>query len=204
MSAPGSSGKRFSAVSHFASSWWFHEPKACIVRCWRLCLGPHLSRNFLTGRSFWPIPQPYDGASPQLCKKTESTFSAWPLGPLVLCLHMTMSEDTQPRTQRVARSERMTTSCGECRRRKQKVSLHYIRNCFLRNSHSPPTFILYTAADVQRQCNQGQPCSNCARRFPQPVCEYRTTSNRYVTRRRDVWIVEGPETMRGCGLMWEP
>lgn len=23
------------------------------------------------------------------------------------------------------------------------------------------------------QCNQGQPCSNCARRFPQPVCEYR-------------------------------
>lgn len=29
------------------------------------------------------------------------------------------------------------------------------------------------------QCNQGQPCSNCARRFPPPVCEYKP-SNRCV------------------------
>ncbi|KAL8404635.1 hypothetical protein RB594_009479 [Gaeumannomyces avenae] len=39
------------------------------------------------------------------------------------------------------KSERSTTSCGECRRRKQK-------------------------------CNQGQPCSNCKRRFPEPICDY--------------------------------
>ncbi|KAL2264901.1 hypothetical protein VTJ83DRAFT_7411 [Remersonia thermophila] len=43
---------------------------------------------------------------------------------------------------RPPRAERKTTSCGECRRRKQK-------------------------------CDQRQPCSNCARRFPQPACEYR-------------------------------
>ncbi|KAK4230276.1 hypothetical protein QBC38DRAFT_507611 [Podospora fimiseda] len=43
------------------------------------------------------------------------------------------------------RAERLTTSCGECRRRKQK-------------------------------CNQGQPCSNCARRYPQPACEYKPSS----------------------------
>ncbi|KAL2128387.1 hypothetical protein VTI74DRAFT_9257 [Chaetomium olivicolor] len=48
---------------------------------------------------------------------------------------------------RAPRAERTTTSCGECRRRKQK-------------------------------CNQGQPCSNCARRFPQPVCEYKTSNRR--------------------------
>ncbi|KAK3934849.1 hypothetical protein QBC46DRAFT_398800 [Diplogelasinospora grovesii] len=40
-----------------------------------------------------------------------------------------------------ARGNRSTTSCSECRRRKQK-------------------------------CNQDQPCSNCKRRFPEPVCEY--------------------------------
>ncbi|KLU85429.1 hypothetical protein MAPG_04455 [Magnaporthiopsis poae ATCC 64411] len=39
------------------------------------------------------------------------------------------------------KTERSTTSCGECRRRKQK-------------------------------CNQGQPCSNCQRRFPEPICDY--------------------------------
>ncbi|KAL8367067.1 hypothetical protein RB595_007990 [Gaeumannomyces hyphopodioides] len=39
------------------------------------------------------------------------------------------------------KTERSTTSCGECRRRKQK-------------------------------CNQGQPCSNCKRRFPEPICDY--------------------------------
>ncbi|KAM7184222.1 oleate activated transcription factor 3 [Rhypophila sp. PSN 637] len=44
---------------------------------------------------------------------------------------------------RPSRAERTTTSCGECRRRKQK-------------------------------CNQGQPCSNCARRFPPPPCEYKS------------------------------
>ncbi|KAK2001588.1 hypothetical protein LX36DRAFT_339752 [Colletotrichum falcatum] len=42
----------------------------------------------------------------------------------------------------MARAERTTTSCGECRRRKQK-------------------------------CDQEQPCGNCLRRFPVPVCEYR-------------------------------
>ncbi|KAH6631167.1 hypothetical protein B0J18DRAFT_122439 [Chaetomium sp. MPI-SDFR-AT-0129] len=60
----------------------------------------------------------------------------------------TTSEPMQPATTATApasaaasrppRAERTTTSCGECRRRKQK-------------------------------CNQGQPCSNCARRFPQPA-----------------------------------
>ncbi|KAK0614029.1 hypothetical protein B0T14DRAFT_293150 [Immersiella caudata] len=54
-----------------------------------------------------------------------------------------MSEAMQYSSQRPSRAERTTTSCGECRRRKQK-------------------------------CNQGQPCSNCARRFPQPPCEYKS------------------------------
>lgn len=40
------------------------------------------------------------------------------------------------------RAERQTSSCTECRRRKQK-------------------------------CSQGQPCTNCVRRFPQPICEYK-------------------------------
>ncbi|KXX74417.1 Oleate activated transcription factor 3 [Madurella mycetomatis] len=53
-----------------------------------------------------------------------------------------MSEPMQAPVSRPPRVERTTTSCGECRRRKQK-------------------------------CNQGQPCSNCARRFPQPLCEYK-------------------------------
>lgn len=29
------------------------------------------------------------------------------------------------------------------------------------------------------QCNQGQPCSNCARRFPPPMCEYMTNAHRF-------------------------
>ncbi|KAK3941271.1 oleate activated transcription factor 3 [Diplogelasinospora grovesii] len=52
-----------------------------------------------------------------------------------------------PGGSRPSRGERTTTSCTECRRRKQK-------------------------------CNQGHPCSNCARRFPQPICEYRSKSSR--------------------------
>jgi hypothetical protein len=32
-----------------------------------------------------------------------------------------------------------------------------------------------------RQCNQGQPCSNCARRFPQPACEYKQPRHRCVS-----------------------
>ncbi|KAF7563212.1 hypothetical protein G7046_g928 [Stylonectria norvegica] len=43
------------------------------------------------------------------------------------------------------RAERQTSSCTECRRRKQK-------------------------------CSQGQPCTNCVRRFPQPPCEYKSKS----------------------------
>ncbi|KAF4984960.1 hypothetical protein FDECE_16944 [Fusarium decemcellulare] len=43
------------------------------------------------------------------------------------------------------RAERQTSSCTECRRRKQK-------------------------------CSQGQPCTNCLRRFPQPICEYKVKS----------------------------
>ncbi|KAK4201592.1 hypothetical protein QBC40DRAFT_171071 [Triangularia verruculosa] len=59
-----------------------------------------------------------------------------------------MSDPTQnPVPPRPSRAERTTTSCGECRRRKQR-------------------------------CNQGQPCNNCARRYPQPVCEYRPNSRR--------------------------
>ncbi|KAL1840436.1 hypothetical protein VTJ49DRAFT_474 [Mycothermus thermophilus] len=54
-----------------------------------------------------------------------------------------MSDQMQGPVSRPPRAERTTTSCGECRRRKQK-------------------------------CDQRQPCSNCARRFPQPACEYRT------------------------------
>ncbi|KAM5353637.1 hypothetical protein ACJ41O_000287 [Fusarium nematophilum] len=45
------------------------------------------------------------------------------------------------------RSERQTSSCTECRRRKQK-------------------------------CSQGQPCTNCLRRFPQPICEYKVKSSK--------------------------
>lgn len=29
-----------------------------------------------------------------------------------------------------------------------------------------------------QQCNQAQPCGNCARRYPPPVCEYKTTNQR--------------------------
>lgn len=45
------------------------------------------------------------------------------------------------------RVERQTSSCTECRRRKQK-------------------------------CSQGQPCTNCVRRFPQPICEYQVKAPR--------------------------
>ncbi|KAK0670581.1 hypothetical protein QBC41DRAFT_221525 [Cercophora samala] len=59
-----------------------------------------------------------------------------------------MSDPTQHHVPpRPSRAERTTTSCGECRRRKQR-------------------------------CNQGQPCNNCARRYPQPLCEYRPNSRR--------------------------
>ncbi|KAK4179305.1 hypothetical protein QBC36DRAFT_78670 [Triangularia setosa] len=59
-----------------------------------------------------------------------------------------MSDTTQNSVPpRPSRAERTTTSCGECRRRKQR-------------------------------CNQGQPCNNCARRYPQPLCEYRPNSRR--------------------------
>ncbi|KAH6690307.1 hypothetical protein F5X68DRAFT_68868 [Plectosphaerella plurivora] len=58
--------------------------------------------------------------------------------------------DPSHRPSRAMRAERTTTSCGECRRRKQK-------------------------------CDQRQPCGNCARRFPQPPCEYRVTKRRTST-----------------------
>ncbi|KAJ0163603.1 hypothetical protein CTA2_2728 [Colletotrichum tanaceti] len=64
------------------------------------------------------------------------------------CRFEIMSEGSQRQHQyqrasrSMARAERTTTSCGECRRRKQK-------------------------------CDQEQPCGNCLRRFPVPVCEYR-------------------------------
>lgn len=29
-----------------------------------------------------------------------------------------------------------------------------------------------------QQCNQAQPCGNCARRYPPPVCEYKTHNQR--------------------------
>ncbi|KAL8392371.1 hypothetical protein RB595_002528 [Gaeumannomyces hyphopodioides] len=58
-----------------------------------------------------------------------------------------MSEAMQIRISRGSRVERTTTSCSECRRRKQR-------------------------------CNQAQPCSNCARRFPQPPCEYTASAHR--------------------------
>ncbi|OAA61871.1 Zn(2)-C6 fungal-type DNA-binding domain protein [Niveomyces insectorum RCEF 264] len=50
-------------------------------------------------------------------------------------------------TVRTPRAERITTSCGECRRRKQK-------------------------------CDQGRPCSNCVKRYPQPLCEYKPNKRR--------------------------
>ncbi|KAL0942146.1 uncharacterized protein CTRU02_200032 [Colletotrichum truncatum] len=56
--------------------------------------------------------------------------------------NMSEGSQQQRRASRNMRAERTTTSCGECRRRKQK-------------------------------CDQQQPCGNCQRRFPQPVCEYR-------------------------------
>ncbi|KAK0638911.1 hypothetical protein B0T16DRAFT_234727 [Cercophora newfieldiana] len=73
-------------------------------------------------------------------KKTEEVVSPF---ELLVFPKSTMSEAMQYPSQRPSRAERTTTSCGECRRRKQK-------------------------------CNQGQPCSNCARRFPQPPCEYKS------------------------------
>lgn len=29
-----------------------------------------------------------------------------------------------------------------------------------------------------QQCNQAQPCGNCARRYPPPVCEYKSNNQR--------------------------
>ncbi|KAH7121341.1 hypothetical protein EDB81DRAFT_228406 [Dactylonectria macrodidyma] len=52
------------------------------------------------------------------------------------------SEGSQPQAAARRRVDRQTSSCTECRRRKQK-------------------------------CSQGQPCTNCVRRFPQPICEYK-------------------------------
>ncbi|KAL1906185.1 hypothetical protein Sste5344_008021 [Sporothrix stenoceras] len=48
---------------------------------------------------------------------------------------------------RTPRAERVTTSCSECRRRKQK-------------------------------CDQGRPCGNCVKRYPQPPCEYKQNKRR--------------------------
>ncbi|KPA44271.1 6-hydroxy-d-nicotine oxidase [Fusarium langsethiae] len=48
------------------------------------------------------------------------------------------------------RAQRQTSSCLECRRRKQK-------------------------------CSQGQPCTNCFRRFPTPECIYEVKSSRRVS-----------------------
>ncbi|KAI5458892.1 hypothetical protein BGZ63DRAFT_361708 [Mariannaea sp. PMI_226] len=60
------------------------------------------------------------------------------------------------------RVERQTSSCTECRRRKQK-------------------------------CSQGQPCTNCVRRFPQPICEYQVKAPR--SRHTPLGtVIEGPST----------
>jgi hypothetical protein len=107
-----------------------------------------------------------------------------------------MSEPMQGPVTRPPRAERTTTSCGECRRRKQKVRLHF----FVRSvsSQTPPTRVstrpprhgwsrlprvprslVVSEHHVDSrfsQCNQGQPCGNCARRFPQPACEYKSSS----------------------------
>lgn len=61
---------------------------------------------------------------------------------------------------RTPRAERVTTSCSECRRRKQK-------------------------------CDQGRPCGNCVKRYPQPLCEYK--QNKYVDRGH---IVRASNTMK--------
>ncbi|KAK3901686.1 oleate activated transcription factor 3 [Staphylotrichum tortipilum] len=77
-----------------------------------------------------------------------------------------MSEPMQAPGPRPPRAERTTTSCGECRRRKQK-------------------------------CNQGQPCSNCARRFPQPLCEYKPSI-------RCVWSKFPPAPQAGTEDLADP
>ncbi|KAK2059952.1 hypothetical protein LY76DRAFT_615404 [Colletotrichum caudatum] len=93
-----------------------------------------------------------------------------------------MSEELQQRAARsMSRAERTTTSCGECRRRKQKARTHLL------SQRPPPTPIsfdfsapsdkldLLTGMEryLEYPCDQEQPCSNCLRRFPVPACEYR-------------------------------
>ncbi|KAK4190699.1 hypothetical protein QBC35DRAFT_63754 [Podospora australis] len=94
-------------------------------------------------RSVSFISQPYSGQPLPLFLSNAEIAECVAVNKL-LVKQGTMSDPMQPRP---PRAERTTTSCGECRRRKQK-------------------------------CNQGQPCNNCARRYPQPPCEYRPNSRR--------------------------
>lgn len=110
---------------------------------------------------------------------------------------------------RSSRSERLPVSCGECRRRKQKASRYLsmvpclVGQVSTASSALPWLFLQYHPSGPQKQavrrrgrsrrgigmrtntkitvlqCNQGQPCSNCARRFPPPVCEYVTHGQRF-------------------------
>lgn len=91
--------------------------------------------------------------------------------------------DSTPRSQR---SERTPTSCGECRRRKQRVRrwpFNFSRAMVVEAYRfSSLLFVLspesHRRVTDMQQCNQAQPCGNCARRYPPPVCEYKTHNQR--------------------------
>ncbi|CAG7563700.1 unnamed protein product [Fusarium equiseti] len=75
------------------------------------------------------------------------------------------------------RAQRQTSSCLECRRRKQKVSSIFICCCrlFITCCCNETTIACVT---LTRDCSQGQPCTNCYRRFPTPECVYEVKSSK--------------------------
>lgn len=65
-------------------------------------------------------------------------------------------------------------SCSPSARPGSDITSHHIT--------SPDIHTLTARANsVRLQCSQGQPCTNCARRFPQPICDYTTRTKRYHT-----------------------
>ncbi|TLS25039.1 hypothetical protein PpBr36_07299 [Pyricularia pennisetigena] len=81
------------------------------------------------------------------------------------------SQEVNARTTKFAdttttRTRRTIKSCGECRRRKQKVN----EICPPKPFHRNRSLLVYPT--LTGQCDQEQPCSNCRRRFPEPICDY--------------------------------
>ncbi|EPE06653.1 hypothetical protein F503_03080 [Ophiostoma piceae UAMH 11346] len=96
--------------------------------------------------SFMPATTSMHMASSYASLPTSEASPAHPLFAPTAPLMPTTAHDLQVCV-RTPRAERVTTSCSECRRRKQK-------------------------------CDQGRPCSNCIKRFPQPACEYKQNKRR--------------------------